>query len=410
MNNINNNKRIIYQVSSTEMSETGEVLDLSSWINFLRSNSVLVKELISSSPNSIFWQSPDGEFLSCSRSMAAVLGFSEPKEIVGKKHDDIFASDIVKKIKEHDKIAIDSKSVVHIEEHVFDSIGNNNIYLTSKIPFYDNSNNFLGLVGLVKNITFEKTIKDLQNEIEMMKSNMEQLILQEKLSLTEKVANIVASEIRNPLASLNLILDLIVDNDANRNHEMRSCRLEQIISNGKKTIKDLKLFMESMLFKFRNFNKRLTEDDLFPCNILENIQYVLDTFPFVDNERQLISFHRQNDFIYKGDPLHTKNILTVLLKNALQAIDKESNETIEISFDKDKKFNKLIIYDTGKGISPKVLPNIFDALVAKDSTGMSSGFGLAFCKWVMLDYGGDITCESVLGEYTKFTCFFPRIK
>lgn len=410
MNNTTNKKRIIYPASSTDVNELKKSTVLDEWISFLRSNYSLAKEVISASPNSISWQSPDGKILSCSRSMANILGYSKPDEIIGKNNKDIFSSDVAQQINDHDRQALELKTAIHMEEHVTDPSGNYNIYLTSKIPFYDQENNLLGLFGISNNVTLERKVSMLEKQLNEIQENMSKIILQEKLALTEKIATIISSELNNPLASLNLALDLIVDNDVDRNHEKRSRNLQKLVGNSKKTIKDLRYFIEGLLFKFKHFKKRLKFEDLFLCSIVESVQYVLDTYPFAENEKRLITFDREDDFLYYGDPLYTKNILNVVLKNALKAIQEEQKGEITITFTQEKEFNKLIIHDTAKGIYPKALPHIFDALVSKDTTSKGSGLGLAFCKQIMLDYGGDIKCESVFGEYTTFTFLFPKVK
>jgi len=53
------------------------------------------------------------------------------------------------------------------------------------------------------------------------------------------------------------------------------------------------------------------------------------------------------------------------------------------------------------------LPKIFTHFSTTRKGG--SGMGLAFCKMVMQEYGGDITCESELGKYTRFILTFPAV-
>ena len=46
----------------------------------------------------------------------------------------------------------------------------------------------------------------------------------------------------------------------------------------------------------------------------------------------------------------------------------------------------------------------------KDETKKGTGLGLAYCKMIMQGYGGDITCESKLGKYTRFALSFPKVE
>jgi signal transduction histidine kinase len=68
-----------------------------------------------------------------------------------------------------------------------------------------------------------------------------------------------------------------------------------------------------------------------------------------------------------------------------------------------------VVVDTGSGITPEVLPRIFEEFFSLKSTGRGTGMGLPFCRRVMTELGGEITCGSVLGEYTRVELRFPLI-
>jgi len=58
------------------------------------------------------------------------------------------------------------------------------------------------------------------------------------------------------------------------------------------------------------------------------------------------------------------------------------------------------------GIKKDMISKIFDSFVTTTRNG--SGLGLYFCKTVMLNLGGDITCESEYEQQTTFTLYFPK--
>lgn len=72
------------------------------------------------------------------------------------------------------------------------------------------------------------------------------------------------------------------------------------------------------------------------------------------------------------------------------------------------KYNSLYFKDTSTGIAPEVLPHIFESFYSKTARG--TGVGLAFCKSTMREFGGDIVCESVEGEFTTFVLTFPVVE
>lgn len=67
--------------------------------------------------------------------------------------------------------------------------------------------------------------------------------------------------------------------------------------------------------------------------------------------------------------------------------------------------------DTGTGIAPDVLPNIFEPLYkadkARSNTGYSAGLGLSIVRQVVNKHGGQIEVESAIGLGTTFRILFP---
>ncbi|MFP6817049.1 MAG: ATP-binding protein [Pseudomonadales bacterium] len=53
------------------------------------------------------------------------------------------------------------------------------------------------------------------------------------------------------------------------------------------------------------------------------------------------------------------------------------------------------------------MKQIFERFYTTTQTGQGAGIGLSFCNMVMESIGGSISCESVQGEYTRFTLNFP---
>ncbi|AIK95706.1 sensor histidine kinase [Candidatus Odyssella acanthamoebae] len=141
------------------------------------------------------------------------------------------------------------------------------------------------------------------------------------------------------------------------------------------------------------------------CSILHSVQTALRDYSLRDEDKELISVEIKQDFKFYGHPLTFKHVLFNLLKNALYYLKAANKGKITIWTETGEKVNKLYFEDTGKGISKDYLPYIFDQFSTRTAHG--TGVGLAFCKMVMTKLGGDITCESVEGDYTRFILTFP---
>jgi two-component system OmpR family sensor kinase len=110
-----------------------------------------------------------------------------------------------------------------------------------------------------------------------------------------------------------------------------------------------------------------------------------------------------------GDSDRLKQLMLNLVTNGI----KYSSEggTITISLKTDQSFAHVHVADTGEGIPPEDLPNIFDRFYRVDKARARAqggvGLGLSIAKWIAEAHHGDITVESVEGEGTTFTLHLP---
>ncbi len=142
------------------------------------------------------------------------------------------------------------------------------------------------------------------------------------------------------------------------------------------------------------------------CSILECINLALSRYPFDSGECELVVVENQSDFNFKGDQELMIHVIFNLLKNSLYYIKAANKGKIFIRIKCDQRFNKLYFKDTGKGISKKILPHVFERFFSHTYHG--TGIGLAFCKLVMKNFGGDIVAKSIEGEYVEFIMHFLK--
>lgn len=114
----------------------------------------------------------------------------------------------------------------------------------------------------------------------------------------------------------------------------------------------------------------------------------------------------------KGDPARLSQVLTNLIQNAVRFTKRGE---IVVGVRKSRKFTgepgrAVLIFhvrDTGSGIAPDMLPNVFDAFTQADSSMTrrhgGTGLGLAICQRLVKLMGGDINVRSMLGYGSIFT-------
>ncbi|MGC4062167.1 MAG: ATP-binding protein [Aquabacterium sp.] len=119
-----------------------------------------------------------------------------------------------------------------------------------------------------------------------------------------------------------------------------------------------------------------------------------------------ISMPRDGDVC--GDPVRIRQILHNLLGNAIKFTQHGS---VSLLVSRDADTVHFHVKDTGIGITPDELPQIFEAFHQAEGTYQrrfgGTGLGLTISRELARTMGGDITCSSVRGEGSVFVLSLP---
>jgi two-component system cell cycle sensor histidine kinase/response regulator CckA len=106
----------------------------------------------------------------------------------------------------------------------------------------------------------------------------------------------------------------------------------------------------------------------------------------------------------RADETRLVQVFVNLLLNAAQAMagERDRERAIRItSVPCADGYVRVDVADTGPGISPELLPCIFEPFVTT-KVGRSNGLGLAICRGIAIGYGGEISVDSEVGRGTTF--------
>lgn len=152
--------------------------------------------------------------------------------------------------------------------------------------------------------------------------------------------------------------------------------------------------------------------------VLTNIQNILNPLATAKNLTLYYNIEENVPKFLVGDQIRLQQILINLINNAIKFTDSgEINVTVKKHQSNADNVSLLFrVTDTGIGISPEFIPNLFqDFTQASPSmvrTHGGTGLGLSICKKLVTLMGGDIGVQSTVGQGSTFwfTAPFPVVE
>ncbi len=243
------------------------------------------------------------------------------------------------------------------------------------------------------------TVKELASSNDQLASTQEQLMHSERLASMGQLAAGIAHEVNNPLGVVLMYAHLLLD-EADRRSEMHE-DLSMIAEQADRCKK-----IVAGLLNFARQNKVMLE----PTSILDVVDRTLRTVPRPEGVTVNLE-HEVDDPVADLDADQVVQVLSNLVSNAYAAMDGSGELNIRTLGDGEQV--KVVVSDTGSGISDENLKKIFEPFFTTKQIGKGTGLGLAVTYGIVKMHHGDITVESnddpANGPTgTTFTVTLPR--
>ena len=220
-----------------------------------------------------------------------------------------------------------------------------------------------------------------------------------RLSQWGALAGGLAHEIKNPLSTMNISLQLLGE-DLRERPQVGSAKLLPRVELLTSEVQRLQRIVNDFLKLATAPELDLKERD--PNTLVEAIQaFVLPEF-----ERQSVALAIQLDRAagsIRVDPDLVRQALLNIIRNALQAMPDGGTLTVQ-TIASDEVF-RIEFIDTGAGMDAGVRARVFDGFFSTRPGG--TGIGLAITRQIIQLHGGDVICESAPGRGSKFTVTLP---
>jgi len=212
-----------------------------------------------------------------------------------------------------------------------------------------------------------------------------------------EMSTILAHEIRNPLASMELFAGLIAEDPA---------QTAQWVSHLRAGIRQLSGTVNNVLSIQSGGNPHRGPVDLTAC-LQRGVEFVQ---PIAEQAGVSLAFDGGDESLtILGNENVLRQIILNLICNAIRHTPAGGKIDVTLSSASHEGVIRALvdIIDTGCGIPAHLLANIFD--VGFSVSGDTSGLGLAVCKRLMMQHGGEIRVSSTVNRGTTFQLEFPTL-
>ncbi|EKD89494.1 MAG: integral membrane sensor signal transduction histidine kinase [uncultured bacterium] len=148
--------------------------------------------------------------------------------------------------------------------------------------------------------------------------------------------------------------------------------------------------------------------DLLPVNMADFMPELLRQVERLSQTRSVLLNHEINPIKINADPVRLKQVLLIILDNAVR--NTPSGGTVGIKVASSANKGLVEIDDNGPGIPAEMLEKVFDRFFKVDDQPSmdyrGSGLGLSIAKSLVDAQNGGITIVSDAGKGTKVTLTF----
>lgn len=257
-----------------------------------------------------------------------------------------------------------------------------------------------------ENLAWTQTLEQrVEQKTRELKRAHEHALHTEKMVSIGKMAAVLAHEINNPLSGIltyaKLLRKWFDHEDGGQSHRRDICDSLDLIATESRRCGDL-------------VKNLLTFSRTTPMNVQpSNLNQIVDRgLRLIQHQLDLAGVQVQPDLDPNlpdilCDGAQIEQVLLALMVNAMDAMPQGGNLWLKTTLDQEENVARIIVRDDGMGISPEIVPRLFEPFLTTKETGKGVGLGLAISRSILERHNGNIEVRSEPGRGTTFTITLP---
>lgn len=247
---------------------------------------------------------------------------------------------------------------------------------------------------------FDSMARSIAERDQALRDQHAKLIKSERLATVGRMTSLITHELRNPLSSINLnaemLMDSIIESEGSEQDEELRTTLETIINE----VDRLRDITEEYLVYARMPSPRPDEHEL-----QEILQALLDfhLWEWLQEDVEVLLEMPEEQVLVNVDASQIRQALLNIVKNAVEASKKGA--TVRVTLESDDAMAVIRVEDDAGGIPENVREQIFEPFFTTKSSG--TGLGLAMTQEIVEEHSGDLSIVAT-ETGTRFEIRLPR--
>jgi PAS domain S-box-containing protein len=306
-------------------------------------------------------------------------------------------------VKEKVDECLQGQNVSYQAQFTYPDLGKRQVEI-SYTPIRDENQGITSVVAVIRDITeYTRIQKDLDETArQLAQKNRE---LEELNTSKDKFFSIIAHDLRNPLTSFISFGEMLHDVSS-----LDKDTFNRLTSEFRSSASYLLTLLDNLL-TWARIQRGLIISDPFPLELNEVVGLCMrQVLPAAQAKRIEIHNLVSPEILVMADYYMLDRVIHNLLTNAVKFSNFDS--TIEICAEQQGEMIKAFVSDTGIGIPPEILPDLFKIGIKNSQPGTAgekgTGIGLILCKEFIEKNLGKIWVESIPNKGSIFFFTLPR--